>query len=211
MDHRARRRKHAVMDVCTPGPYCRTAAQFRRKLFKNAILRRSTISNYDVSSLGAISRERATWIGGVSMRVLTDDPDWAPDIYEARVRALALLRRCGRAQLVGTPWRCLEADRGGIVVTIYPQRSPILLTIDAPGESAEPFGRVFAIQYESSNAWRIIVDVYHPGPWQRRLKKLVHPRPWLERWRALATFTGTLPQRPPPSANIEYGRADRRD
>jgi hypothetical protein len=143
------------------------------------------------------------------MGFLTDDPEWAPALYEARVLALALLRRYGRAQLPGTPWQCWEAEQGGLVVTLYPQRAPILLTIDAPDESTELFGRVVTLEYERSNAWRITVDVYQPGRWQRQLKTLVHPRPWLERWRALVTFTGTLPQRPPPSARILYQRADR--
>jgi hypothetical protein len=144
------------------------------------------------------------------MGILTDDPDWAPDLYEARVLALAFLRRYGRAQLVGTPWQCWEADRGGIVVTLYPKRNPVLLTIDAPDESTELFGRVVTLEYERSNAWRITVDAYHPGRWQQQLKQMVHPRPWMERWRALITFTGKLPQRPPPSARIWYRGADRR-
>jgi hypothetical protein len=144
------------------------------------------------------------------MGILTDDPDWAPDLYEARVLALAFLRRYGRAQLVGTPWQCWEADRGGIVVTFYAKRSPVLLTIDASDQSAELFGRVVTLEYERSNAWRITVDVYHPGRWQPQLKKMVHPRPWMERCRALITFTGKLPQRPPPSARIWYRGAERR-
>jgi hypothetical protein len=144
------------------------------------------------------------------MGILTDDPDWAPDLYEARVLALAFLRRYGRAQLVGTPWQCWEADRGGIVVTLYAKRSPILLTIDASGESTELSGRVVTLEYQRSNAWRITVDVYQPGRWQQQLKRMVHPRPWMERWRALITFTGKLPQRPPPSARIEYRGAARR-
>jgi hypothetical protein len=143
------------------------------------------------------------------MGILTDDPDWAPDLYEARILAFAFLRRYGRAQLVGTPWQCREAERDGIVVTLYPRRSPVLLTIDAPEDSAELFGRVLTLEYESSNAWRITVDVFRPGPWQRRLKTMAHPRPWMERWRALITFTGTLPQRPPPSARIHYRGTDR--
>jgi hypothetical protein len=129
-----------------------------------------------------------------AMRVLTDDPDWARDVYEARVLALTFLRRYGRAQLVGTPWQCLEAQHGGITVTIYPRRSPILLTIDAPGQSAEMFGRVLTLEYEAASAWRIIIETFHPGRWQRRLKTMAHPRPWLERWRALVTFTATLPR-----------------
>ncbi len=143
------------------------------------------------------------------MGILTDDPDWAPDLYEARVLALAFLRRYGRAQLAGTEWQCWEADRGGIVVTLYPKRSRVLLTIDASDQTTELFGRVVTLEYERSNAWRITVDVYHPGRWQQQLKKMVHPRPWMERWRALITFTGKLPQRPPPSARIWYRGADR--
>jgi hypothetical protein len=49
----------------------------------------------------------------------------------------------------------LGAEKGGIVVTLYPRRTPILLTIDAPDESTELFGRVGTLEYESSNAWRI--------------------------------------------------------
>ena len=145
------------------------------------------------------------------MRFLTDDPDWAPDLYEARVLAMALLRRYGRAQPPGTPCQCCKAERGGIVVTLFPRRTPILLTIDAPDGSADLSARVLTLEYEGSSAWRIIVDVYKPGRWQRQLKSMVHPRPWVERWRALVTFTGTLPQRSPPSAHVEYRRADRHD
>src|SRR5258708_6191291 len=132
------------------------------------------------------------------MRFLTDDPDWAPDLYEARVLAMALLRRYGRAQPPGTPCQCCKAERGGIVVTLFPRRTPILLTIDAPDGSADLSARVLTLEYEGSSAWRIIVDLYKPGP-------------WLERWCALVTFTGTLPQRPPPSAHVEYRRVDRHD
>jgi hypothetical protein len=145
------------------------------------------------------------------MGFLTDDPDWAPDLYEARVLALAFLRRYGHAQLAGTPWECWEAERGGIVVTLYPRRTPILLTIDAPDQSTELFGRVVTLEYENSNAWRVTVDVYQPGRWQRQLKRMVHSRPWLERCRALVTFTGILPQPPPPSAHIHHWEADRRN
>jgi hypothetical protein len=94
-------------------------------------------------------------------------------------------------------------------VTLYPRRAPTLLTIDAPDQSAEPFGRVLAIEYDSSNPWRMTVGVYQPGRWQRQLKTMVHPRPWLNRWRTLVTFTGTLPERPPSSAPIEYRGVDR--
>jgi hypothetical protein len=73
------------------------------------------------------------------------------------------LRRYGRAQLPGTPWQCWEAERDGIVVTLYPKRTPILLTIDAPDESTELFGRVVSLESGSSNAWRVIVEVYQPG------------------------------------------------
>jgi hypothetical protein len=109
------------------------------------------------------------------MGILTDDPDWAPDLYEARVPAFAFLRRYGRAQFLGTPWQCWKAERGGIVVTLYPRHTPILLTIDAPDESTELFGRVVTLEYESSNAWRITVDVYQPGRWRRQLKTMAAP------------------------------------
>src|SRR5260370_8040495 len=138
------------------------------------------------------------------MRFLTDDPDWAPDLYEARVLAMALLRRYGRAQPPGTPCQCCKAERGGIVVTLFPRRTPILLTIDAPDGSADLSARVLTLEYEGSSAWRIIVDVYKPGRWERQLKPMVHPPPWFDLWRALVTFTCPLPQRPPPSPPSHY-------
>src|SRR5258705_3808038 len=88
----------------------------------------------------------------------------------------------------------------------FPTAHPILLTIDAPDGSADLSARVLTLEYEGSSAWRIIVDVYKPGRWERQLKTMVHPRPWVERWPALVTFTGTLPQRPPPSAHVKYRR-----
>src|SRR5258708_19674752 len=136
------------------------------------------------------------------MRFLTDDPDGAPDLYEARVLAMALLRRYGRAQPPGTPCQCCKAERGGMVVRLFQRRTPILLTIDAPDGSADLSARVLTLEYEGSSAWRIIVDVYKPGRWERQLKTMVHPRPWLEPWRAPVTFTGPFPPRPPPPPHV---------
>ena len=55
------------------------------------------------------------------MNILTDDPDWAPDIYEARALAMMFVRKHGCA-LQGS--RCLQAVRNGLTVTFYPNRSP---------------------------------------------------------------------------------------
>jgi len=88
----------------------------------------------------------------------------------------------------------LVAERNGVRVTYYPHRSPLMLTVDASGESVEPLARVFKIEWNTADAWRAAVETYHRGRWQSRLKAMVRPRPWLERWRALATFTGSLPR-----------------
>jgi hypothetical protein len=124
------------------------------------------------------------------MKFLTDDPDWAPELYEARVLAMAFVSRHGRWQHDAAPF--LVAERIGVRVTYYPHRSPLMLTVDASGWSVEPFARVLKIEWNTADAWRVAVETYHHGRWQSRLKAMVHPRPWLERWRALATFTGSL-------------------
>ena len=53
------------------------------------------------------------------MKTLTDDPDWARDIYEARVLAMMFVRKYGCA-LQGSP--CLQASGNGLTVTFYPNR-----------------------------------------------------------------------------------------
>jgi hypothetical protein len=63
------------------------------------------------------------------MKILTDDPDWARDIYEARALAMMFVRKHGCA-LQGSP--CLQVVHSGLTVTFYPNRSPVLLSIDAP-------------------------------------------------------------------------------
>jgi hypothetical protein len=124
------------------------------------------------------------------MKILTDDPDWAPELYEAL--ALALVRKHGRWQRNAATF--LIAERNRLTVTYYPHRSPLLLTIDASGESAQPFARVLSIEWNDGAAWRMAIETYHQGRWQSRLKAMVQPRPWLQRWRAMATFTGSLPR-----------------
>ncbi len=118
------------------------------------------------------------------MKILTDDPDWARDIYEARALAVTFLRRHGRA-MNGSLY--LQAVGNGFTVTYYLNRAPLCLTIDDHGK------RVLSVQWKAGDAWRIEIETYHSGRWESRLKALVHPRPWLERCRALVTFTGSLP------------------
>jgi hypothetical protein len=65
-----------------------------------------------------------------------------------------------------------------------------MLTIDASGESVEPFARVFQIEWKDGDAWRAAIKTYHYGRWQSRLKAMVHPRPWLERWLSVGNFHG---------------------
>jgi hypothetical protein len=127
------------------------------------------------------------------MKILTDDPDWAPELYEARALAMTFVRKHGCWQRDAVTF--LAAERNGLKVTYYPHRSPLLLTVDASLKSVEPVGRVLELEWNDGAAWRVAIETYRRGRWQRRLKTMVHPRPWLLRWRAMATFTGTLPRR----------------
>jgi hypothetical protein len=81
------------------------------------------------------------------MKILTDDPDWARDIYEARALAVMFVRKHGCA-LQGSP--CLRVVNDGLTVTFYPNRSPMLLTIDAPLGT-----RVLSLEWNDGDAWRI--------------------------------------------------------
>jgi hypothetical protein len=128
------------------------------------------------------------------MKILTDDPDWARDIYEARALAMTFLGQHGRV-MRDDP--CLQAVRNGLTVTYYPDRSPAKLTVDIPGT------RVFSIEWNGGDAWRIEIETFNSGRWERRLRTAAYPRPWLERWRALVTFTGTLP--PTSAAGTRWG------
>src|SRR5277367_6308017 len=67
--------------------------------------------------------------GSREMKILTDDPDWARDIYEARALAIKCVRNHGRAIDSG---ECLQVIHNGLTITYHPDRSPLLLTIDAP-------------------------------------------------------------------------------
>ena len=62
---------------------------------------------------------------------MTDDPDWARDIYEARALAVTFLRRHGRA-MNGSLY--LQAVGNGFTVTYYLNRAPLCLTIDDHGK-----------------------------------------------------------------------------
>lgn len=127
------------------------------------------------------------------MRILTDDPDWAPKLYEARALAIRFVRKRGRWQ--HGAMSLLVAERNGLRVTYYPHRSPLLLTIDTSSASAARFERVLNIEWNDGDAWRLAIETYQPGRWESRLKAMVHPRPWLERWRAMALFTASNPSR----------------
>src|ERR1700694_600460 len=142
--------------------------------------------------LKSIARDCPGHPGDTTMKIVTDDPDWAPDLYEARALAMTFVRKHGRWQRNAMTF--VVAERNGLTVTYYPHRSPLLLTIDAAGESVEPLTRVLKIEWNDGAAWRVAIETYHHGRWQSRLKAMVHPRPWSQRWRALATFTGSLPR-----------------
>jgi hypothetical protein len=119
----------------------------------------------------------------LAMKILTDDPDWKRDVYEARALAIKLVGRYGHSVQGGR-----QAVRNGLTVTYDPGRSPMQLTIDAEGE------RVVSIEWKPGDAWRMEIETYQSGRWRYRLKTAAHPRPWLERCRSLVTFTGTLPR-----------------
>jgi hypothetical protein len=117
------------------------------------------------------------------MTILTDDPDWKRDVYEARALAVTFVSRYGHAVQGGH-----QAIGNGLTVTYHPDRSLMRLTVDATGD------RVLSLEWKRGDAWRMKIETYHTGRWQSRLKAAAHPRPWLERCRALVTFTGTLPK-----------------
>ena len=77
------------------------------------------------------------------MKIVTDDPDWAPELYEARALAMRFVRKHGRWQ------RDLEmirvAERGGLRIIFHAHRMPRLLTIDTTGKTVE---RVLAHRME---------------------------------------------------------------
>jgi hypothetical protein len=123
------------------------------------------------------------------MKILTDDPDWAPELYEARALAIRFAGKHGCWQ--HDTETCRVAERRGLKVTYHPQRSPRRLTIDSSGESAGTFERVFGIEWNECDAWRVTIETYRPGRWESRLKTIVHPQTWLQRWRALALFTAS--------------------
>jgi hypothetical protein len=119
------------------------------------------------------------------MKILTDDPDWAPEIYEARALALIVVRTHCRP-ISGSPSRLAVGN--GLTIKYYPNRSRLRLTIDAG------VTRVLSVEWKNGDAWRTEIETYQSGPWRYRLRTMAYPRPWLERCRALVTFTGSLPR-----------------
>jgi hypothetical protein len=117
------------------------------------------------------------------MTILTDDPDWKRDVYEARALAVTFVGRYGHAVQGGR-----QAIGNGLTVAYHADRSHARLTIDATGD------RVLSLEWKHRDAWRMEIETYRQGRWQSRLKAAAHPRPWLERCRVLVTFTHTLPK-----------------
>ena len=119
------------------------------------------------------------------MKVLTDDPDWARDIYEARALAMMFLGKHGRV-IQGNA--CVQAFGNGLTVTHYPNRTPVKLTIEVSGT------RVLSVEWNDGDAWRMEIETFNSGRWEYRLRTAACPRPWLKRWRTLVAFTGSLPR-----------------
>jgi hypothetical protein len=134
------------------------------------------------------------------MTIITDDPDWARDMYEARALAMLFVEKHGRAPLDGTP--CTVAAGNGLTVSCHSLRSLVQLTIDVRGNAADRSERVLSVEWQHGDAWRVAIQTFHRGRWQSRLKAMVHPRPWLERWRAVALFTAQPDRRSPRSASV---------
>jgi hypothetical protein len=130
------------------------------------------------------------------MKILTDDPDWARDLYETRAAAMMLIAQCGRPCPEGAACRIVE--RGGLTVTHDASQSPVLLTIDSTDRLADTPVRVLSVEWHNGDAWRVAIETYHRGPWQSRLRTMVYPRPWLEYWRAIALFSA----RPSPKHDV---------
>ena len=59
------------------------------------------------------------------MKILTDDPDWGHDVYQARALAMTLVGKYGRA-VPGNP--CRHVQGNGLAITYHPNRSPMQLT-----------------------------------------------------------------------------------
>jgi hypothetical protein len=121
--------------------------------------------------------------GRCKMKVLTDDPEWARDIYEARALALIAVRTYGRP----SPGLSLRVDGDGFTINYYRNRSPLLLTIDVG------IDRVLSLEWKPGDAWRTEIETYETGPWEYRLRIMARPRPWLEHCRVLVSFASALP------------------
>jgi len=120
------------------------------------------------------------------MKILTDDPEWARDVYEARALAIECIRKYGRRSDSGEGF---QAIRNGLTITYHPDRLLRLLTIDAPE-------RVLALEWNAGDAWRLVIGTYHRGRWQCQLETTANPRPWLNYLRPLVLFTASGERRP---------------
>src|ERR1700691_1826028 len=84
------------------------------------------------------------------MKILTDDPDWKREVYEARALAITVVGRSGRSVPGGR-----QAVGNGLTVTYRPDRSPVQLMIDAAGD------RVLSIEWKPGDAWRMEIETYN--------------------------------------------------
>ena len=75
------------------------------------------------------------------MTILTDDPDWKRDVYEARTLAVTFVSRYGHAVQSGH-----QAIGNDLTATYYPDRSPMRLTVDATGD------RVLSLEWKRGDA-----------------------------------------------------------
>jgi hypothetical protein len=103
------------------------------------------------------------------------------DALYARALAMMVVGSHGRVQLQGTPWECFIAERDGLTLSWYPNRTArlMLLTIHAPD-------CVLETEFANLTDERPVVLHHVPGPWQQRLFKAAKPR---LRWRDRTRWT----------------------
>jgi hypothetical protein len=75
-----------------------------------------------------LGRDSEIKMADSEMKILTDDPNWGARHFGGVGAAMMSVRKHGCA-LQGSP--CLQVVRNSLTVTFYPNRSPVLLTIDA--------------------------------------------------------------------------------
>lgn len=77
------------------------------------------------------------------MKILTDDPDWMPDVYKALALALTFTRKYGRP-VQDSP--CLEAIENGLTVRYHASPSLVRLTVNTTD------ARVLSIEWKDGDA-----------------------------------------------------------